>query len=121
MMLAIATRVDWRCAGRELNRVHLCTHDGQTLSDVAMEISVCVSREKLLGMRRGACDGSTMVEGASFSRIRGGSNGTARAVELFFGCDGARGHIRLSLATTRETLDVALGRMQAAWANILLG
>jgi len=33
--------------------------------------------------------------------------------------NGAAGHIRLSLATTREVLDEALDRMQAAWQDIL--
>ncbi len=103
----IAPEHDWFRAGRVLNRVELCRHDGRSISDVEIDASVCISREVFLRMLRSACRGVPVLEGAAFSRLVREASGLTRAVELengtciegdvFFGCDGANSKVRREL------------------------
>ncbi len=104
---AIAPEFDWRSAGRCIDRVTLCTHDGVALSDTTIDPAVCVSREKFLRMLRESASDTTTLEGASFEGLERSSNGSTTAVrledgarvegDLFFGCDGARSKVRTTL------------------------
>lgn len=101
---AIAPEFDWRSAGRTIERVLLCTAAGRVLDDQRIGASVCVGRERFLGLLREATGATEFHDEAAITGLVRRTDASTAAVELeggraiegdlFFGCDGAQSRTR---------------------------